>query len=369
MFRLLKSLMTGSPKCLGRLHWQTGQVRRIVQFQMRMERLTKLRHCARQVVGALVVSAVVLVLAGNAAAQTAESRPGNGYVGVANPYNGYLHGAADVITAQGNYLVKTQHAYLMKEQVRAAQSDNRRRLVDEWLYRRANTPGLNDERERITREEARRSRNQPPLTEIWSGKALNDLLAVAAQCRTGPDVAIDSDLLKQINLTTGDGGNFGLLKNGGKLSWPLALRGLKDSGELREELQVAVSKAYGDARDGKEVDLATIQNIDEDLARLHRLLVKNVAAISFPQYSEAKTYLKQLDEAVAILKKGTAAKFINGDVTPRARTVAELVAFMSRTGLRFAPATANERAAYTALHQALVAYDVGISTLTTVTQR
>jgi hypothetical protein len=257
----------------------------------------------------------------------------------------------------------------MKEQVRAAQSDNRRRLFDEWLYRRANTPGLNDERERIGREEARRSRNQPPLTEIWSGKALNDLLAVAAQCRTGPDVAIDPDILKQINLTAGDGGNFGLLKNGGKLSWPLALRGMKDSGELREELQVAVSKAYGDARDGKEVDLATIQKIDEDLARLHRLLVKNVAAVPFPQYSEAKTYLKQLDDAVTILKKGTAAKFINGDVTPRARTVAELVAFMSRTGLRFAPATANERAAYTALHQALVAYDAGTSTLATVAQR
>src|SRR5438132_1022105 len=36
----------------------------------------------------------------------------------ADPYGGYLSGAADVINAQGQFLVNTQQAYRMREQVR-----------------------------------------------------------------------------------------------------------------------------------------------------------------------------------------------------------------------------------------------------------
>jgi hypothetical protein len=38
--------------------------------------------------------------------------------------------------------------------------------------------------------------------------------------------------------------------------------------------------------------------------------------------------------------------------------VAELVDFMTRKGLRFAPATGNDQDAYLALHRAFAAYDV-----------
>jgi len=293
--------------------------------------------------------------------------PGYGDYILPDPYSGFLKGSADVINAQSKYLVSTQQAYLMKEQVRAAQIDNRRRAFDEWLYERANTPSLNDERERSIREEVRRSRNDPPLPEVWSAKALNDLLADAQKLQgrkvQGPNVPIDEEVLKKINLTKGDGSNFGLLKNDGKLNWPIALRGMDGARELRDEIQVAVTKAYAEAKEGKPIDPSTVQKIDDYSSKLQNMLVKSVGTVPFAQYSEAKTYMKQLDDAVKVLKKGDAAEFINGNLTPKANTIAELVDFMSRKGLQFAPATGNEQAAYLALHKALVAYDVGANTL------
>jgi hypothetical protein len=133
--------------------------------------------------------------------------------------------------------------------------------------------------------------------------------------------------------------------------------------ELRDELQVAISKAYGEAKEGRQVDPNTIQKIDDYSGKLQNMLVKNVGSVPFAQYSEAKTYMKQLDDAVKVLKKGDGADFINGNLTPKANTIGELVEFMSRRGLQFAPATGNEQAAYLALHKALVAYDVGANTL------
>src|SRR5437660_1338467 len=45
--------------------------------------------------------------------------PGSYY----DPYGGYLSGAADVINAQGQFLVKTQQAYQMREQARQGLDD------------------------------------------------------------------------------------------------------------------------------------------------------------------------------------------------------------------------------------------------------
>ena len=122
-------------------------------------------------------------------------------------YGGYFSGAADVINAQGQYLINNQQAFLLREKVRSAMIDNKRKTFDEWLYERANLPSLNDQREKAQEEEIRRSLNNAPLTEVWSGKSLNDLLTHVQELRNkgydGPDVPLSSDLVKQINVTSG----------------------------------------------------------------------------------------------------------------------------------------------------------------------
>jgi hypothetical protein len=299
---------------------------------------------------------------------------GSGSYQMPDPYGGYLRGSADVINAQGRYSINSQQAYLTKEQVQTAQISNRRRAFDEWLYERANTPSANDERERVIRDELRRSRNDPPLPEVWSGKALNALLADAQKLQMsgvpGPDVALDEGMLKLINVTSGkDGSNFGLLKHGAKLDWPLALLNLDGSRELREDLQAAVAKAYQEARDGKRADPGTLQKIDDYASKLQSMLVKNVSAVPFAEYSQAKTYLKQLDDAAKELARDNAHEFIDGSLTPKAANVAELVEFMTRKGLHFASANAKEKHAYLALHRALVAYDTGANSLAAERER
>src|SRR5205823_52047 len=76
-----------------------------------------------------------------------------------DPYGGYLKGAAEVINAQGQYLINTQRAYLLREDHKRAQMANRRAAYEEWLWERANLPTLEDERQRMAREQLRRAQN------------------------------------------------------------------------------------------------------------------------------------------------------------------------------------------------------------------
>src|SRR5262245_55971211 len=63
---------------------------------------------------------------------------GSRFFSVHNYFNpgSYLHGAAAVIDAQGRFLQSTQEAYLLREQVQAAQLDNRRRVFEQTQYER-----------------------------------------------------------------------------------------------------------------------------------------------------------------------------------------------------------------------------------------
>src|SRR5436853_5568320 len=57
-----------------------------------------------------------------------------------DPYGGYLHGAADVIRAQSQYMISFQQGRLIKEDVRKAKIDNRRKEIEQWLWERENIP-------------------------------------------------------------------------------------------------------------------------------------------------------------------------------------------------------------------------------------
>src|SRR5205807_542182 len=58
----------------------------------------------------------------------APAYPGYGH----DPYGGYLHGAADVIRAQGRFLIQTQEAYLKYQEYRSAKIEVRRKQVEQW---------------------------------------------------------------------------------------------------------------------------------------------------------------------------------------------------------------------------------------------
>jgi hypothetical protein len=284
--------------------------------------------------------------------------PGYGYY---DPYGGYLSGAADVINAQGQFMMSTQQAYFQREQVRQARLDNRRRAFDEYLYERERRPTLEDERERARLENLRRSRNDPPLTEIWSGKALNDLLLAIeqqqAQGKRGPTVPLDEDMLRNINVTTGtNGGSLGILRDNGRLHWPLELTRSAYQAE-RRRLDDLAAKAYRQAASGA-VDPSVLQEMTSTVDNLQTRLRQNVADVSPSDYIVAKRYLNDLDGAIRVLQDPNVSKYANGKLAAKGGTVSDLVTEMSNKGLRFAPAVAGDEGAYVALHRALVSYAV-----------
>jgi hypothetical protein len=294
--------------------------------------------------------------------------PGAGY-GPTYPdyYGGYLNGQADIINATGRYYINVERSRLARQQVRQAKIDTRRRAFDEYLYERKNAPTWEDDRERLLGLSLRRSLNDPPITEIWSGKALNDLLAEVQKhrVRSTPGLAfpLDEELLRRINVTAGKSpGNVGLLKNDGKLNWPVAIRSLKPRDkidDLRRQISSLLPETINQAVNGK-VDPMSLKELIRATDEMQDLLTQNVTNLPPGQYMDAKRFLSGLDDGVKLLQQPDAGLYFTQKYTARGKTVPELVQNMTKTGLLFAPAVAGDEAAYVALHRALVAYAMAL---------
>ncbi len=280
-----------------------------------------------------------------------------------DPYGGYLNGAAGVINANGQYLIQSQHAYQIKEQTRTAMIDNKRRVFNEWLYERANTPTLEDDRERMQREALRRALNDPPLTEIWSGSTLNELLLNAQKlqvhCPHSAVIPVDPAVLARLNVTTGRG-NGGLLKNDGNLTWPSSIRDLvppSESERLCQQGQTYFKKAYEETRAGGQPGAGTLRALRETVEEIRALIKKNSLEMTTAAYSDARRFLDGIEEAAKALDSPNAVNVINHQLRPRGHTVGEVVQFMQQNGLRFAPAGTGDEAAYNAMQRLLAAYN------------
>jgi hypothetical protein len=283
------------------------------------------------------------------------------YQAVEDPLDGYLRGVADVTNAQAFAMIAQQEAGLTHERALQAGVDTRRRTLDEWRYERDNLPTLEDERERSRREEVRRSRNDPPFTEIWSGKALNDLLAELqkrqARGASLPETALEDDLLRRVNVTAGRGAGIGPLKGTGDLHWPLALR-RTDLREERSRFADLTEQAAEQVRQG-QVDAGTLKGMSTLVERLQQRLAREVGTLPPPDYIAAKRFLTELDQALKVLPRPEARQHYSEQHAAQGKDVPDLVRHMGQHGLKFAPASAGDETAYLALHRAMSAYDPG----------
>src|SRR5207245_7084279 len=209
-------------------------------------------------------------------------------------------------------------------------------------------------------ERVRRSRNDAPLPEVWSGYALNVLLDAIQkqQARNipGPNIPLEPDVVRHINVTSGaqGGGSIGILRNGGKISWPLILRrGAYQA--TRSKVDQSAYEAYRQAQAGP-VDGDLLDGLTRGVDALFSQLKDNVSETSTTDYITAKGFLNELENTVKALQDPKVSSYFNGSLTPKGNNVAELSSNMTRQGLKFAPATNSDEEAYVALHQAMVAY-------------
>jgi hypothetical protein len=282
------------------------------------------------------------------------------------PLGGYLAGVADIIGARGQFLIDREQAHLLREQAREARIERRRMAFDEAQYERAMSPTNEEEREFRRVENVRRSLRNPPLTEIWSGKALNDLLTdiqtkladLRLKGAHEPVVPVDADALHQINFTTGAieaGSGVGLLKEGGRLHWPLALQAPAFQ-PLRERIEQLAYRLVKDAQNG-QVDSDARAGLTRAVTEMQKELKRHVDTIPVDEYIAAKRFLNALEANVKTFTAPDIANYFNGKYEPQATDVAGLAREMTARGLRFAPAPPGSEAAYLSVHRSLATYD------------
>jgi hypothetical protein len=312
----------------------------------------------------VTASALFSAVAPGAHAQTYQSTPASNteieyYAPAFDPYGGYLRGAAAVIRAQGRLMKDQQEAFLTKEQVKSAKLDNRRKEIEQWLWERETLPTLEDERQRFLKEQLLHHRNDPPITEIWSGKALNHLLLDAMKMHSEKIPAdsgtLNEEMLAKVSVTSGkNGGNIGLLKKG-ELFWPLLLR-RKEFETEHKDLDRLVLRAVEQAKKA-QVDVEVMDQLTAQVDRFRRALASKAKTCTAAQYTETLTFINDLNDALKVLQQRDAGDYLNGKYAAKGKTVADLVRHMKENGLLFAPAATGCETAYVALYQALRDYD------------
>lgn len=282
------------------------------------------------------------------------------------PLNGALTGAADLTVANSIYYKNTQDARITREKSRQAMIDTRRKMIEEQLYEQSLQPNPEDIRMKEMEQALRRARNDPPRTEIWSGQALNELLRAIQSGKTqgmeGPTVPIDSSILSRINVTDGTtSAGSGVARDLTTFHWPLTLR-KKDYAEERMNVEKLCRKAVEQAPSGM-VDAETIEGLQNSIKALETQIGDNVLSMSPSDYTRSSRYLRELKNSFKVLEDPNVAMYFNGKRSAKGSTVSELVSNLTNEGLRFAPASTGEEAAYNTLYQALRTYDAGVARL------
>jgi hypothetical protein len=301
----------------------------------------------------------------------ASSYYSNPYSGYYDPYGGYFRGIADLTSAYGKYAIDINRARLLNQEVEQKKIETRRKIFDEWRYERANMPMAEDVRQKTREIDLSRARRDPPLAEVLTGSTLNTLLSHLKESHArktqqpAPTLALDEEMLKKINVTSGHGGNIGLLKplaSNGKLSWPLSLRA-PTFDQLRRHFESTAEDAVNRAKINGEVDASLMKDLLTDAKLLHKTLEDNVGELSPGQYIEGKRYLNLLDDALRALQDPNVRNYFNRKYEAKGKTVSDLIDNMAKEGLTFAGANPGDEAAYRALQTFLAAYDDGLTRL------
>lgn len=294
--------------------------------------------------------------------------PAYGYPGYAprqGPVGGYLNGTANVINARGQYDIQYQQAQLMQQDVEREKMKTQQMMRDQMRYEESIKPDSNDIMIQNRERDLRRARNDPPSNEIWSGGALNDLLQaiIGTQSRQGvrgPHVSLDSQLIQHIHVTgQPSGATPSVFRAGGKIKWPLVLQDPRFEME-RAPIDEIMPKALSEAK-ADDIQFATFTSLRDAIGVLGRKVDSMAKDLSLPDLINGQRHVQELTDAMNLLKQPNASKYFNGEWEAKGNSVAELVDHMSKNGLKFAPAGVNDQTSYSALYQALVSYDSGLS--------
>jgi hypothetical protein len=218
---------------------------------------------------------------------------GYGYTGsyCTDPFNGFLTGAASVITAQGQFLINKRQSQVIEQQAKQSAVDTQRKIYEEWKYERNDQPTLEQIRRDNWEQAYKHAIFHPPANDIWSADALNRIFDHASRIQgrgiAGSTIPLDEETVKKINFSTGVAGNIGALKNKGKLEWP-AIFGRKDFDAERNRFNQLAADAVRQGSENNKVDSGVLEDMERSLNLLDDKLTARIRDLSPDDYIEAK---------------------------------------------------------------------------------
>jgi hypothetical protein len=287
-----------------------------------------------------------------------------------NPYSGgYYYGSSQDLYAIAQLGLSQEQARILREQALQAKLDTRKKLVDTLAYIRANQYGFNQEQADIAKRLLERVQVTPTPTEVASGKSLNillkDLAKFSPKQLNARTITLDEDILKLLNVTGGHG-NLALLRNDGQIPWPGVFSNTTVLPEkMREDMDSYAKLLYYQAANNAngKVDPNVLRNMELAADKLRENLKKNINNVGgSANYLEGTRFLDDLDAAILALRRGDAGAYLdfNQRFAKGGRTVQELVEYMSKNGLSFAPSMPGDERAYQAVQTALAAQSIAL---------
>jgi hypothetical protein len=323
--------------------------------------------------GSLLLAAGALVAAGSPSPAQFQYLPPAGYGygagygyssgGIGTRTGNSLNGMANLTSATGEYYNQVQQARVTREKSRQESITTRRKMIEERQWELANTPTSLDLLDKERAAQLRVARTDPPLTEILAGTSLNTLLKNSRRLQTlgvyGPRVPLDQDSLKQINVTTeGTAGNTGLLKEA-KLDWPRVLY-KKQYADGRKKCSDLYAKAVEQAGKYGKVEGDVMEELTEARNKLESQLGDDAGDLTPTEFIQGNRFLRELKGTFRSLEDPNVGKFLSGKWSAQGKTAAELIDYMGKEGLVFAPAARGADAAYRSIYTSLSAYDIAL---------
>jgi hypothetical protein len=281
-----------------------------------------------------------------------------------SPYASALHGVADVIRSQGDFLVKREQAISLRLDNRVKYLEVRKKEIEfvEW-ERDYRMEGLNRLKAQAKKVDLKWSLENATDTEIIHARPHNvllDHLKKRTDLTAAGSVPLEEEWLKHA-YTTGDNySNLGLLANEKELQYripPLLLRPefygeIKEIERLLVEAKNVALLRQSQTLKGAEQLREVRQRVEECKAHVERenLKAKSNPSSRWSEFIAANRLLKDLDANVAALESPDAAFLVR---PPEGKTVHELVTYMKKHELKFAKANNGDERFFRALYNAL----------------
>jgi hypothetical protein len=280
-----------------------------------------------------------------------------------NPYYGrgygagnYLSGAADYNRSYSDVAVQFEKAKQLNEQTKQMKLDTKRKAFDEMMYEKANTPSY---LETLTQDKMmylQRVMSYPTKGEIANGTTLNTMMPLLQSLlevgTPGPPIRLVKPALADLNVSINGTSSVGLFRNGGKIFWPIGLRGPQ-----QKKLDKLFPEAYKAVLDGS-LDDKLMMPIRSEMKSMRldlrdRMLKEQVAPSA---YMQGIDFYNFLELSVNALERPDARKQLDGTYAALGNNVQELVDYMTAAGLKFSPAVPGSENSYQSVHDAFVRY-------------